>query len=133
MHSHTTRWDKLTRQRQHNRILQLFFINDDAPDAELLINRLEASEALSRDYVYTLELLSDDAHIPLDAMMGKLLRVALTRADGTQRHFTGYVERFAFLRSDGGIAFYEARLVPWLAFLASRHNNRIFQIGRAHV
>lgn len=126
MHSHTTRWDKLTRQRQHNRILQLFFINDDAPDAELLINRLEASEALSRDYVYTLELLSDDAHIPLDAMMGKLLRVALTRADGTQRHFTGYVERFAFLRSDGGIAFYEARLVPWLAFLASRHNNRIF-------
>lgn len=49
MHSHTTRWDKLTRQRQHNRILQLFFINDDAPDAELLINRLEASEALSRD------------------------------------------------------------------------------------
>jgi hypothetical protein len=61
MHASTTRWDKLTRQRQHHRILQLSFVNDDAPDAELLINRLEASEALSRDYAYTLELLSNDA------------------------------------------------------------------------
>jgi len=126
MHSRTTGWDSLTRQRQHQRILQLHFVNDDAPDVELLINRLDASEALSRDYAYTLELLSDDACIPLEALMGKLLRVALVRADGTQRHFTGYVERFSFLRTDGGIAFYEARLVPWMAFLAARINNRIF-------
>jgi len=126
MHSRTTGWDSLTRQRQHQRILQLHFVNDDAPDVELLINRLNASEALSRDYAYTLELLSDDACIPLEALMGKLLRVALVRADGTQRHFTGYVERFSFLRTDGGIAFYEARLVPWMAFLAARINNRIF-------
>lgn len=126
MHSRTTGWDSLTRQRQHHRILQLHFVNDDAPDVELLINRLNASEALSRDYAYTLELLSDDACIPLEALMGKLLRVALVRADGTQRHFTGYVERFSFLRTDGGLAFYEARLVPWMAFLAARINNRIF-------
>ncbi|MDR9838147.1 type VI secretion system Vgr family protein [Herbaspirillum huttiense] len=126
MHSRTTGWDSLTRQRQHHRILQLHFVNDDAPDVELLINHLNASEALSRDYAYTLELLSDDAYIPLEALMGKLLRVALVRADGTQRHFTGYVERFSFLRTDGGIAFYEARLVPWMAFLAARTNNRIF-------
>lgn len=126
MHSRTTRWDSLTAQRQHHRILQLSFVNDDSPDAELLINRLEAHEALSRDFAYTLELLSNDARLSLNAMMGKLLCVALTRADGTQRHFTGHVERFAFLRSDGGIAFYEARLVPWLAFLKSRKNNRIF-------
>ncbi|MFJ3317058.1 type VI secretion system Vgr family protein [Herbaspirillum huttiense] len=126
MHSRTTGWDSLTRQRQHHRILQLHFVNDDAPDVELLINHLNASEALSRDYAYTLELLSDDACIPLEALMGKLLRVALVRADGTQRHFTGYVERFSFLRTDGGLAFYEARLVPWMAFLAARINNRIF-------
>ncbi|NUT61053.1 type VI secretion system Vgr family protein [Herbaspirillum sp. C9C3] len=126
MHASTTRWDKLTRQRQHHRILQLSFVNDDAPDAELLINRLEASEALSRDYAYTLELLSNDADIPLEAVMGKLLCVALVRADGTLRHFSGYVQRFSFLRTDGGIAFYEARLAPWLAFLAARRNNRIF-------
>ncbi len=126
MHSRTTPWDSLARKRQHHRILQISFINDDGPDADLLINRLEAREALSRDFAYTLELLSNDARLPLDAVMGKLLCVSLTRTDGTQRHFTGHVDRFAFLRSDGGIAFYEARLVPWLAFLASRRNNRIF-------
>ncbi|WP_413457418.1 hypothetical protein [Herbaspirillum huttiense] len=32
MHSRTTSWDSLTRQRQHHRILQLHFVNDDAPD-----------------------------------------------------------------------------------------------------
>lgn len=116
----------LTRQRQHNRILQLSFINDDGPEAELLINRLEASEALSRDFCYTLELLSNDADIALKSVMGKLLCAALTRGDGTQRYFTGYVDRFSFIRSDGGIAFYEARLVPWLAFLKSGKNNRVF-------
>ncbi|MCI1015601.1 type VI secretion system tip protein VgrG [Herbaspirillum sp. C7C2] len=120
------RWEMLTRQRQHNRILQLSFVHEDGPDAELLINRLEASEALSRDFFYSLELLSNDAGIELKTMMGKLLCAALTRADGTQRYFTGYVDRFTLLRSDGGIAFYEARLVPWLAFLKSRKNNRIF-------
>ncbi|HZG19744.1 MAG TPA: contractile injection system protein, VgrG/Pvc8 family, partial [Herbaspirillum sp.] len=126
MHRDTTRWDMLTRQRQHNRILQLSFINDDGPEAELLINRLEASEALSRDFCYTLELLSNDADIALKSVMGKLLCAALTRGDGTQRYFTGYVDRFSFIRSDGGIAFYEARLVPWLAFLKSGKNNRVF-------
>ncbi|ALU90577.1 VGR-related protein [Herbaspirillum rubrisubalbicans M1] len=122
----TTRWEAIIRQRQHNRILQLSFIHDDGPAAALLVNRLEASEALSRDFSYTLELLSDDAGIELHAMMGKLLCVTLTRADGTHRYFTGYVDRFALLRSDGGIAFYEARLAPWLALLAVRRNNRIF-------
>ncbi|WP_039784509.1 type VI secretion system Vgr family protein [Herbaspirillum huttiense] len=126
MHSRTTGWDSLTRQRQHQRILQLHFVNDDGPAAALLVNRLDASEALSRDYIYTLELLSDDAGIELHAMMGKLLCVTLTRADGTHRYFTGYVDRFALLRTDGGIAFYEARLAPWLALLAVRRNNRIF-------
>ncbi|MET2986842.1 hypothetical protein G5B88_17190 [Herbaspirillum seropedicae] len=30
MHSRTTGWDSLTQQRQHHRILQLHFVNDDA-------------------------------------------------------------------------------------------------------
>ncbi|AIY43257.1 VgrG protein [Collimonas arenae] len=116
----------LTQGRQHNRILLLSFINKDGPKAELLINRLDASEALSRDFSYTLELLSDDANIPLKTMMGKLLCAELVRGDGTSRYFTGYVESFRFKRTDGSVAFYEARLVPWLAYLKSRKDNYIF-------
>ncbi|SFD10976.1 type VI secretion system Vgr family protein [Collimonas sp. OK412] len=116
----------LIQDRQHNRVLRLSFINDDAPDAELLVNRLDASEALSRDFSYTLELLSDDPHIELKAMLGKLLCVELIRSDGCARFFTGYVDQFRFKRSDGNLAFYEAHLVPWLAFLKERMDCRVF-------
>jgi type VI secretion system secreted protein VgrG len=116
----------LVQNRQHNRILRLSFANNDAPKAELLVNRLDASEALSRDFSYTVELLSDDANIPLKSMMGKLLCVELVRGDGSIRFFSGYVESFRFKRTDGSFAFYEAHLVPWLTYLKSRKDNYIF-------
>ncbi|AKJ28051.1 type VI secretion system Vgr family protein [Caldimonas brevitalea] len=112
--------------RQHARLLRLSFPNQDGPDAELLVERLHAVESLSRDYRYTIELLSDDADIQLEALQGKLLCVSLVRADGSLRHFTGHVWRFRHVKTDGGIAFYEAVLVPWLYFLTLRQNNRLF-------
>lgn len=57
-------------QRQHNRIMRLSFPHDDGPSAALLVNAIEASEGLSRPFVYTLELLSDDVHIELKALQG---------------------------------------------------------------
>ncbi|MCW7540675.1 type VI secretion system tip protein VgrG [Aquabacterium sp. A7-Y] len=112
--------------RQHARLLRLTFPNDDAPSAELLAERLQAVESLSRNYRYTVELLSDSANIPLEDLQGKQLCVSLVRADGTLRHFTGYVWSFVHVKTDGGIAFYEAVLVPWLHFLTLRQNNRLF-------
>jgi len=50
--------------RQQTRLLQVHFPHDDGPEAGLLINRLDASEALSTDFVFTLELLSDAANLP---------------------------------------------------------------------
>lgn len=111
---------------QHNRILRLSFPHGDGPAALLLVDTLEASEGLSRPFSYTLELLSDDAHIALKDLQGKLVCVELVRRDGTLRHFTGRVFRFALLKVDGGFAFYEARLGPWLDFLALRKDNYLF-------
>jgi uncharacterized protein involved in type VI secretion and phage assembly len=68
-------------ERQHNRILRLSFPEGDGPDAILLVNTLDASEGLSRPFEYTLELLSDDAHIHLKDLQGKMLCVALVLAD----------------------------------------------------
>ena len=60
----------LLRDRQHARILRLRFPDNDAPPAELLVNRLDAVEALSRDFEFTLELLSHDATIELKDLQG---------------------------------------------------------------
>jgi len=113
-------------ERQNNRILRLSFPAGDSPDATLLVNALDASEGLSRPFDYTLELLSDDAHIQLKDLQGKMLCVELVRKDGTLRYFTGRVFRFGLKRVDGGLAYYEARLGPWLNYLSLRKDNYLF-------
>lgn len=112
--------------RQHHRILRLSFPNDDAPSAQFLVNKIEATESLSRDFEFTVELLCDAADLALKEMQGKLLNIELVRRDGSLRYFSGYVFSFRRCHSDGGITFYEARLGPWLKFLSLRKDSYLF-------
>ncbi|PKB13781.1 type VI secretion system Vgr family protein [Janthinobacterium sp. 64] len=112
---------------QGDRLLRLHFPYGDAPaDTLLLANSLDANESLSRDFSYVVEVLSDDAAIALDKVMGKMVTIELVREDGTLRYFNGYVFEFRFVRTDGGFAYYEMVLEPWLAHLHLRQNNVAF-------
>ncbi len=111
---------------QHDRLLRMHFPRDDGPDRVLLPNRLRAHEEVSRCFRVEAELLSDDAQIPLKAMMGRMVTISLVREDGSLRHFNGYVTEFRFLRADGGFAFYHMVLEPWLAFTKLRKDNVSF-------
>jgi type VI secretion system secreted protein VgrG len=115
-----------TLDAQHNRLMRLDFPRDDGPDAILLPNRLRADEEVSRCFRYEVELLSDDARIPLKAMMARMVTISLVREDGSLRYFNGYVTEFRFLRADGGFAFYRMVLEPWLAFAKLRKDNVSF-------
>jgi len=116
----------LLNAHQHTRLLRISFPRNDGPRAKLMVNRFEGTEYLSRDFEFTAELLSDDGRIALEAMHGKLLCVSLVQADGSLRPFTGYVASFKLVKTDGGVAFYEAILKPWLAYSRLRRNNRLF-------
>jgi len=116
----------LLEAHQHARLLRLSFPKKDGPLARLMVNRFEGAEYLSRDFEFKVELLSDDARIALESMQGKLLCVSLVQDDGSLRPFTGYVAAFKLIRTDGGLAFYEAVLKPWLAYARLRRNNRLF-------
>ncbi|MES2742527.1 MAG: type VI secretion system Vgr family protein [Pseudomonadota bacterium] len=111
--------------RQHHRILRLSFPHNNAPASELLVNRLEGYESVSRGFEFKVELLCDNRNLPLKDMLGKLLCVRLVRKDGTLRFFTGYCLSFS-LKKVENIAFYEARLAPWFDYLALRKNNCLF-------
>jgi type VI secretion system secreted protein VgrG len=112
---------------QHNRILRLEFPFKDGPQtATMLANTLHAHEEVSRGFRYTVEVLSDDARIPLKMLMGRMVTISLVRADGSLRYFNGYVTEFRFLRTDGGFAFYQMVLEPWLAFARLRKNSVSF-------
>ncbi|HWW99884.1 MAG TPA: type VI secretion system Vgr family protein [Collimonas sp.] len=112
--------------RQHNRILRLSFPHGDGPEAPLLVNKFDAVESLSRDFSYTLDLLSDAPDLALKDLQGKLFSVELVRGDGSLRFFTGFCFEFSLLRTDGGISFYQAKLGPWLQYLRLRTDNYIF-------
>ncbi|WKB54698.1 type VI secretion system Vgr family protein [Eleftheria terrae] len=122
--------------QQHHRLLTLGFPQRNPPQVsgphgrqepvQLVVDRLEAEEAMSRDFKYTVLLLADSAGIAAKDMMGKLLSVALTRPDGSRRHFTGHVFEFELQKKDDRVAHYRAVLRPWLWFLTLRRNNRLF-------
>ena len=112
---------------QGDRLLRLHFPQGDAPaDVLLVANALDASESLSRDFSYVVEVLSDSATIALTSVMGKMVTVELVREDGSLRYFNGHVFEFRFIRTDGGFAFYEMVLEPWLSHLRLRYNNVAF-------
>jgi len=112
--------------RQYNRILRLSFPHNNAPSSQLLVNKLDAFEGLSRNFEFKVEMLSDDAKLALKNVQGKLLCVELVRQDGTLRYFTGYVFEFSLRKVDGAIAFYTATLGPWLKYLSLRKDNYLF-------
>jgi type VI secretion system secreted protein VgrG len=111
---------------QHDRLMRLEFPYNDGPERTLLPNRLKAHEEVSRCFRFEVELLSDDARIPLKAMIAKMVTISLVREDGSLRYFNGYVTEFRFLRADGGFALYHMVLEPWLAFAKLRKDNRSF-------
>ncbi|AXV82001.1 type VI secretion system Vgr family protein [Ralstonia solanacearum] len=114
-------------QRQNKRLLRLSFPRDDAPAGALMVaNRLEAYEGLSRDFQFTVEILSDNPGIALKDVMGKMVTVELVREDGSVRDFNGYVFDFRFVKNDAGFAYYDMVLLPWLAFLRYRRDNYLF-------
>lgn len=114
-------------QRQNKRLLHLSFPHEDGPPGVLLIaNRLNAHEGLSRDFHYSVEILSDDPKIALKDVMGKMVTVELVRDDGTVRYFNGYVFDFRFIKHDAGFSYYDLVPLPWLAFLRYRRDNYLF-------
>jgi type VI secretion system secreted protein VgrG len=119
-------WSAFSYDAQHDRLLRMHFPRDDGPDRILLPNRLRAHEEVSRCFRVEAELLSDNAQIPLKAMMGRMVTISLVREDGSLRYFNGYVTEFRFIRADGGFAFYHMVLEPWLAFAKLRKDNVSF-------
>jgi type VI secretion system VgrG family protein len=117
---------KLAAGMQNKRLLRLTFPRGDAPYEILLANRLEGEEYLSRDFRFVVEILSDNAKLDPKDFVDKQISVQLLRDDGSFRYFNGYIFSFRLAKTDGGIAFYEAEMGPWLRYLTLRKNSRLF-------
>ncbi|MDR2880307.1 MAG: type VI secretion system tip protein VgrG [Azoarcus sp.] len=111
---------------QNDRLMRLYFPREDGPAAQLVPEQLQATEELSRDFQFSVTVLSNDASIASQDVIGKMVCVELVQKDGGLRYFNGYVFEFRRVGTDGGLATYRMRLGPWLAFLKLRQDNYLF-------
>ncbi len=123
----STKLAEFANERQGKRLLRMSFPRQPGPKGALmLVNKLDCTESMSRGWRCQLEVLSDSARIRLRELSGKMVTVSMVRDDGTLRHFNGYVHEFAFVKTDGGFAYYRMVLLPWLADLALRSDCATF-------
>ncbi|MEK7407292.1 MAG: type VI secretion system tip protein TssI/VgrG, partial [Acidobacteriota bacterium] len=99
------------------------------PDV-LLIDRFVAMEAISQPFRIEVDLLADavrgmDAEVRAEQLLGKPMTITVHRDEG-DRHFSGYVRRFATISRGKRFVRYRAELVPWLSLLALSSNCRPF-------
>ncbi len=104
-----------------------FVVKTPLDDDNLLFYSMSATEQLGRLFEYDLELLSNDAEIKLDEILGGNITVQSHGHDGQPRFFNGYVSRFSQAGMHGDYFVYQAILRPWFWFLTRTSDCRIFQ------
>ncbi|MGQ7246801.1 type VI secretion system Vgr family protein [Halomonas sp. V046] len=95
--------------------------------AELIPHRLVGEERVSRPFAYTLDCISQRGDIELKTLMAQPAELSIRQASGQYRRLSGLVESAALLGEDGGVFYYQLRLVPWIAMLKLGRDSRIFQ------
>mgnify|MGYP001610263481 CR=1 FL=1 len=65
--------------------------------------------------------------IKLNTLLGQTAGLQISLSDGTRTTFTGLINHVAALGSDGGLARYRVKLVPWLWCLTQTSASRVWQ------
>lgn len=102
----------------------------DTPLGEdlLLLEGFEAEEGLSRPYLYTLDLLSEDADVKAEDLLLKKVLISMNTHPESPPFLThGVVRSFVRLTMSEGLARYRAEVVPAFWFLTQVVDCRIFQ------
>ncbi|GAB0115117.1 type VI secretion system Vgr family protein [Acidisoma sp. C75] len=90
------------------------------------VARFEGRESLTQPYVFEIDLVSEDADLPLDDLIGQPASLSLSLGE-TTRQIHGIVRQIAAgAEADGGAYAYHLRLVPRLALLELGRHNRTF-------
>jgi type VI secretion system secreted protein VgrG len=119
---------------QDNRQIKVIDIPKLKKDA-LLLRTFSGHEGLSRLFHFDLVMLSLDANLKFEDLIGSPATIALTVREGTERYFNGVFSSFAYVGTShaelGGkpvtFVVYQATLVPAMWMLTRRSDCRIFQ------
>lgn len=93
----------------------------------LLLQGFSGTEAISKPFHFSMELLSANPSINFDTVLGRPATISVKTADGSERYFHGIINRFAQRSSDRTLSGYTAEMVPALWLLTRSADCRIFQ------
>ena len=93
----------------------------------LLLRGFTGAESISQLFHFDLDLLSENASISFQDLVGKNITLKIDDAGGVKRHWNGFISRFSQGTQDGRLTSYSAQMVPWLWFLTRTADCRIFQ------
>ena len=94
---------------------------------DLLLAKLEATEAISQPYRYVAELRSEKADLKHANIAGKPIGIEIEIDVGVKRHFHGFISKFSQFETDEHLTTYVAEIVPFFTLLQRRTDLRIFQ------
>ena len=98
-------------------------------EGQLLFRSMHGSEGLSQLFEFEVDLLSPNASVDAQAVLGKPLSLEIQTA-GAPRFLNGQVARFSMIGREGGTSrytVYRATVRPWLWYLTRTSDNKIFQ------
>jgi type VI secretion system secreted protein VgrG len=112
-----------------NQVKNVLLSIDSPLKEKLAIRSFTGQEAISHLFSFQLDLVSTDASINFDDIVGKNVTIGVKSADGkSERVWNGHISRFTQLPDDNlRLASYRAEMVPWLWFLTRQADCRIFQ------
>lgn len=96
-------------------------------DSGLLVEAFCAVDGLHEVGARDVIVLSTSAHIELKTLIGLQARLLVSLSDGSRTRFSGLIQQVSQLGSEGGLARYRLRLVPWLWLLSQVRTSRVWQ------
>jgi len=113
------------KMQQYNR---LFHIDTPFGEDKVVVRHFHGKESISGLFQYDVELITGDFNLDPDAVVGKPVKLKICQSDEKSfRYFNGYVCAFHQMPSEGQLAVYRMRLVPWLWFLSQTSDCFIHQ------
>ncbi len=93
----------------------------------LLVEAFAACDALQEIGYRDVIVLSTSDRIDASALLGQPAQLAISLADGSRSQFGGEISEVALLGSDGGLARYRLRILPWIWRLGQVRNSWVWQ------
>jgi len=93
----------------------------------LLLHSFSGHEGMSQLFHFSADFLSENHSISFKDIVGKQVTLQIHHAGDDQRHWNGFVSRFACVGGDNRFSYYRAEIVPWAWFLTRTADCQIFQ------